>query len=163
LFVIIVLPTIFMLDRYVALFRSKALFHVYRNKGQRGYFVVFSKQKKKVLYLKGKKMFDYSYPKSDFKGRFTDFYPIDEQSYRDKKLKALEEGIPSGKDPKYLIQRDIFIYICYEAFKKLGKSQEDLAKTLLTFNFKLNQEQISQIITKIKDRYQLSLSKSSII
>lgn len=54
LFIIIVLPTIFLLDKYISLFRTRALFHVYENKGRRGYYrVYFSKKKKDVDNGKG--------------------------------------------------------------------------------------------------------------
>jgi ABC-type microcin C transport system duplicated ATPase subunit YejF len=46
LFVIIVLPSFFLLDRYVALFRSRALLHVYSNKGNKGYWIGFRNWKK---------------------------------------------------------------------------------------------------------------------
>ena len=59
LFVIIVLPTFFLLDKYVALFRARALIHVYENKGVRGYFRLYNSKLKKLLYIFGKK--DYSY------------------------------------------------------------------------------------------------------
>jgi ABC-type antimicrobial peptide transport system ATPase subunit len=36
LFVIIVLPSFFLLDKYVALFRTRVLIHIYENKGKRG-------------------------------------------------------------------------------------------------------------------------------
>ena len=41
LFVFIILPTFFLLDRYAALFRSRGLFHVYERKGKRGYWCFF--------------------------------------------------------------------------------------------------------------------------
>ena len=38
LFVLIILPSIFFLDKYAALFRSKGLFHVYERKRKRGFW-----------------------------------------------------------------------------------------------------------------------------
>src|SRR3989304_1484455 len=56
---IIVLPTFFMLDRYVAIFRSKGLFHVYQNKGKRGYWLFYNENEKKLLYILGHKLMSY--------------------------------------------------------------------------------------------------------
>lgn len=152
LFVLIILPTIFMLDKYVALFRSKALFHVYRYQGQRGYWTLFNRQKKKLLYLLGKKTFDYSRPRTGFGGRFTDYYTIPEQEYRDKKLKALKDVEVPSKQPKYLIQRDAF---CYLLYKKANLSQQEISDALLTFNIKIERRGIGEIIEKAREKWRL--------
>ncbi len=47
LFIIIVLPTIFLLDKYMAMFRTKGLFHVYESDGRRGYFRFYNSRVKK--------------------------------------------------------------------------------------------------------------------
>ena len=60
LFVIMVLPTFFLIDKYVALFRSRALIHVYECSGRRGYFKIYNRRKKKLLYLLGKATYSYS-------------------------------------------------------------------------------------------------------
>lgn len=156
LFVIIILPTIFMLDRYVALFRSKALFHVYRYQGQRGYWILFNRQKKKMLYLLGKKTFDYSRPRSNFGGRFTDYYCVPQQEYRDKKMKALKDAEVPTKQPKYLLQRNICLYFCY---KKMNITQQDLSNELSILGFNISRNEISEIITKISENSRLSVSK----
>ena len=57
LFVIIVLPTFFLLDKYVALFRARALIHVFESGGRRGYFKVYNSRLKKYLYLAGYKTY----------------------------------------------------------------------------------------------------------
>ncbi|KKM04547.1 hypothetical protein LCGC14_1763090 [marine sediment metagenome] len=90
LFVFIVMPTFFDLDKYVALWRSRALFHVYVTKGfQRGYFRFYSMERKKILFVLGKKYYNYSKPKDNFHGRFTNNYVLDEVKYRAKKRKSL--------------------------------------------------------------------------
>ena len=45
LFVVVILPTFFMLDRYVAIFRSRGLIHIHKVKDKR-YFMVFNHKKK---------------------------------------------------------------------------------------------------------------------
>lgn len=89
LFIIVVLPSIFDLDRYVSMWRSRCLIHVYLNGIDRGYFTFFNQQKKKMLLTLGRKTYNYSCIKSNFKGRFVNFYTVDEQAYREKKLTSL--------------------------------------------------------------------------
>lgn len=90
LFIFIVMPTYFDLMKYVALWRSRALISVYVGSNfERGFFNFYGKEKKQKLYLLGKKMYDYHVVQPNFKGRFTNFYVVDEKDYRDKKAKAL--------------------------------------------------------------------------
>ena len=101
LFVFVVMPTYFDLDKYVALWRSRALIHVYDDKFKRGFFMFFNKEKKKDLYVLGKKYYSYSKVKSNFRGRFYNHYTVNEIEYRDLKNKALNVGSARIKiDPK---------------------------------------------------------------
>ena len=99
LFVFVVLPTFFLLERYVALFRTIGLFHVYTNKGRRGFWVYFNEKNKKNLFLRGKRDFNYNcmaYPR--FRGRFFDQYPVDETDYREKKRQSFTEASRATKE-----------------------------------------------------------------
>jgi len=90
LFVFIILPTFFDLDRYVAIWRSRALIHVYTKESfERGYFAFYNVDRKKQLYLKGKKLYHYRAAKPNFVGRFLNHYPLDQAEYREKKYAAL--------------------------------------------------------------------------
>jgi|TARA_R100000501_G_C2611058_1_gene105660 hypothetical protein len=90
LFVFIVLPCFFDLDKYVALWRSRALIHVYTGEQfQRGKFCFFNIDRKKDLYMLGKKFYSYSRPKANFHGEFSPHYCIDEEAYRQKKKTSL--------------------------------------------------------------------------
>lgn len=90
LFVFVVLPTYFDLDRYVALWRSRALIHVYTKESfERGYFAFYNVDRKKQLYLKGKKLYSYRAAKPNFVGRFTNHYTVDQAEYRKRKYEAL--------------------------------------------------------------------------
>lgn len=92
LFVFVIMPTFFDLDKYVALWRSRALVHIYTGENwERGYFAFYNIDRKKRLYIMGKKYYSYSQPKPNFTGRFTNHYPIDEKEYRRRKLKSLTE------------------------------------------------------------------------
>lgn len=90
LFIVLVMPSFFDMDKYGALWRTTALIHVYTGDGlKRGFFAFFGERKKKLLYLLGKKFYDYRQVKPDFIGRFANTYLIDEAEYRAKKLKVL--------------------------------------------------------------------------
>lgn len=90
LFVFVIMPCFFDLDKYVALWRSRALIHVYTGKNfERGYFSFFNVQRKKQLYILGKKYYSYGKPRANFIGRFTNRYPIDEAEYKLKKRNSL--------------------------------------------------------------------------
>jgi len=95
---ILILPSFFELPKFFALNRSHFLIDVYfRGEYERGYFEFYSPRSKKLLYLKGKREWDYNVQKSDFKGRFFGsycFFPELErcsERYKYKKRKDLEE------------------------------------------------------------------------
>lgn len=105
LFVFIVLPCFFELDKYAAVWRSRALIHVYTAEGfQRGRFSFYNQDRKKNLYVLGKKFFSYYKPSPNFFGRFTAGYTVPEEEYRKKKLEALkvrEEVKVSARELKW--------------------------------------------------------------
>lgn len=96
LFIIIVLPYFFDLDKYYAIARANNLFHVYCNKQEkRGWYKVYAYNAKKTLYLKGKKEYNYGAVRTPFSRlRFSDGYVVDKNAYDQKKTDATTE---SGK------------------------------------------------------------------
>ncbi|KKK76205.1 hypothetical protein LCGC14_2865980, partial [marine sediment metagenome] len=113
LFIIIILPTIFLLQKYVGIFRSRALFHVYvTRKGVRGYYRVYNESNKKLLYLLGHKMYSYAKPYLKKSYVFRGKYPVDEESYRKKKHISLisdEKGEELTRHVKIILK--LFKYI----------------------------------------------------
>jgi hypothetical protein len=95
LYVFIIMPNYFMLDSYIALHRSIALCHCYvvkdREKWHRGNFAFYDSDRKKQLYLFGKKNLSYSpsIVKPNFTANFTKWLPFDDAAYRKKKLDSL--------------------------------------------------------------------------
>lgn len=95
LFVILVIPSFFDLDKTQALWRCRALIHVYYTKeGNRGRYIIFPKRHKLKLYLYGKKTYSYAKPPTPFPiCKFYGKYVLDdsedggEAEYR--KIKAL--------------------------------------------------------------------------
>lgn len=90
LFVFIVMPCFFDLDKYVALWRSRGLFHIYTGTDfERGFVAFYNVDRKKDLYINGKKFYSYSKPRPNFVGRFVNHYTVDEKAYRHKKKHSL--------------------------------------------------------------------------
>ncbi len=115
LFVFVVMPCFFDLDKYVSLWRSRILIHVYTKGFERGRFAFYNKDKKKALYMLGKKYYSYSKPKFDFIGRFSKQYVIDENAYKDKKKHSLLDREKKREErEKYLeVQNQIFDRLMY--------------------------------------------------
>lgn len=93
---ILVIPDFFELPLPIAVTRSIFLLDVtyYANEKlifKRGFFKFYSKPNKKMLYLMGKKERNYNAYRMDFKGKFLNFYPIDEEKYREAKRIALKK------------------------------------------------------------------------
>lgn len=87
--IIIVMPSFFEMDKYPALWRSVALFHVKTDaRGNRGFVNVYDRDRKTILYLEGKKKYSYSKPMPNYRCRFTKTYTVDELEYKKKKAKA---------------------------------------------------------------------------
>ena len=150
LFVIIALPSIYMLDRYVAMFRTSALAHIYQSKG-RHIFFMFNRRNKKKLLLEGKQTFSYAPTikkhSLTFKGEFRGKYVLDEKAYRDKKRKALEEveeyEIDTGK-----IERNKLIFLIHKEF---DLNPREIAELFEKHHVSLKQRQIYEILKKLND------------
>jgi hypothetical protein len=141
LIVILVLPSFFELDKYPALHRSRVLLHVYTNKKKRGFFAFYNYSRKLQLHIKGKKFYNYKGSRPNFKGRFSNYYPLDEQEYRKKKGDSLVED--SGEDlytTKYKIQRN---WVINELHKHI--SERDIEKCMEDCEYPLKQSSIGTI------------------
>lgn len=146
LFVIIVIPSFFDLDRYFALWRCRALFHVYfQEDGSRGKYVIFPKTQKKYLYLTGKKYYDYSKPVSPYPPcSFNNFYTVDETEYRKKKANAFKTRTVSNMAKRWKDQRDALIK---ELFNNKKVKTADFEKVLLSWGAKpICQRVIEEIV-----------------
>lgn len=125
LFIILCIPSFFDLDRYFALWRCRALFHVYFSQEEDRRYVIFSKEQKKMLYLLGKKTYSYNKPQSNFPPfKFANFYTIDEEDYRRKKSQAFTKRTVSNQARTWLLQRNSYIKFL---LLNLGISSKDIA------------------------------------
>ena len=110
LYIVIVLPYIFDLTSYLGITRTWFLLHAnlktqadfFTEETQdldyeqtvliRGFYGFYSRNRKKALFLSGRQEYDYSKVPPVFTGIFPRVYTVDEQAYKDKKLKyALDD------------------------------------------------------------------------
>lgn len=107
----IVMPTFFDLDKYAALWRSRYLVSVYTRERDgkdniRGAFAFFDRERKKYLYMNGKKTYEYNVGKPNFRGTFSNYYTVDEAEYKKLKLRSLGR---TGDDSSLMIGRDTLV------------------------------------------------------
>jgi len=146
LFIIIVLPSFFDLDKQFAIHRSSSLIHTYlKDSVERGQFLLFPRSKKLHLYLNGKKTYNYSKPKSPFPPcKFTNSYTVGEEEYRLKKGDAFKKRTVSNQARNWLNQRNSYIKYIY---KVLNLTQEEIAKIPTNYGIvPVGQRQISRAL-----------------
>ena len=116
LFIYLVVPYFYLLRRYFALGRPRALIHIFSPDGiKRGYYRFYNYEQKRYLYFKGIKT--WSYPKdcdSSFIGesriKNISELGIDEEEYERRKDKAIQ-GIFKKKDDKVNKYIDRFYHL----------------------------------------------------
>jgi hypothetical protein len=134
LFVIIVIPSFFEMDKYPAIHRSRVLFHITTTKQlQRGIYKAYHYETKKYLYLMGKqKGYSYSVTKPNYFGRFSGKYAVDEEAYRKKKHDSLKQML--GTDASSTNRReDRYRNICLSLisfFKARGINTKEVASAI---------------------------------
>lgn len=127
---IMVLPSIFDLSKYVAIHRSDCLIHCFKHKGKRGHFAFYNQRNLQKLYIHGKKFYSYYKPKPNFVGRFTNFYPVNEEEYRLKKAESLNELL-SKDESKDIGQRTLMFYKALQLLKdETGWTNKSMAEKI---------------------------------
>lgn len=175
LFVIILLPTYFDLDRYFAIWRTDMLLHVFFDKqGDRGFYYAYNHEKKKQLYLKGKKFYNYNMVKTGLPiCRFRKGYTVDEEEYRKRKAEAFREEKISVKEERY--KERVFKLVLY-LHKEQGMTYEEIGnivglkaeglKSILKRGGYIWGQSIeaynNSIVDNRKDMMQLEVSKENI-
>lgn len=138
LFIFLVTPDFFELNKYFVIHRAVALINVYTgNNLDRGYWSIWNRHDKRQLYIKGKKFMDISsHPPTKF-GRFRNipsWFPIDMKEYENKKDAATEliSDYTNPRDFKAALQKE-FAFRVYSFFKD-------------NKDFKVSNEIISEIV-----------------
>ncbi len=92
LFIFLCLPNFFDLAKGIAIWRSHHLFVCYsKNFGDRGTFAVFNRDRKKKLYLDGKRYYDYNIIQPNIRGNFFPSKVLDWDKYEEKKAQHLQD------------------------------------------------------------------------
>jgi len=129
LFIIVILPNFFQVPAAYAITRSVCFVDVkFEAEFERGYFDFYSFNKKKKLYLKGKKYYDYGVVAPSFDGRFLDGYAVPEAEYRKAKhLDMLNDNQDERKSLKD-IEKQIVVRMFRQVYQNLeGVSIEKLS------------------------------------
>lgn len=112
LFVIICLPSFHDLDKNIAIHRTRALLNVYTDKFSRGYFSYYTKDQKRRLYVDGKKYYDMTCVRPEFRGRYTHWSFEDEATYEQRKDQAaLEQSAEEKATHRWMVQRNAAFYL----------------------------------------------------
>lgn len=156
LFVFLVLPSFFLLERYPAIFRSEALFIVGRgikNHKNRRYYKVFGYDQKRLLYIRGKPLMNHNAVKVYLKHAFYSKLPptIDREEYKDKKLKAFrarpKDDFDGRRSMKGVIQRDIAWFYLNKVLKV---RLEDISNFAGSKGHPIGRSTISEAIARVK-------------
>lgn len=152
LFVIIVLPSLFYLEKYVVLHRSRALLHVLFNKGRRGLYTIYNSQKLKQLYIKGKANMSYSYPRITLPAqRFGKKSPIDWKTYEKRKIESLllkqDKGY-SNLEQKQTTQRDFLLKV----LKDKGMKYSQISKLFKENGIEFRRDTIRKAVNRMEAR-----------
>lgn len=114
LILVIILPSVYYLDRYLLLHRSQCLFHTYMKSDRRGQYCIYNKKQLKQLALKGKKEMIYNVVKPAIRARFTKYFALDkegehiqEKRYIELKRKALHNKGKNRAKESHVFQRKL--------------------------------------------------------
>ncbi len=125
---ILILPSFFELPKFYALSRSHFLIDVqFKGEYERGYFKFYGPIAKKLLYLKGKKEWNYDAHKSDFHGRFFSsytFFPDLQGSITRYKERKYQDMVDDSKDNKPKTQEQLIREANIRIFHRLKEIQE---------------------------------------
>lgn len=145
LFLFLNLPNFFDLSKNIAVFLASHLFFVYSDReGTRGRFLVFDRDAKRELYVKGSRFMDYSCVNANFMARFyvNKGMILDEETYEAKKLKHFKDQDAKIRSETTISDRNTIIY-------RLKKEKFWSSKDLAAF-FQLDHCYIDQIVKRVQ-------------
>lgn len=120
LLMIMILPDFFEFPKSIAVNRSVALITVdYGDRFERGHWKFYDFQKKKSLYIIGKKFNDYSVVAPTLRGGFSGNYLVNEEEYRKEKFRDLKEDSEKQKERNLnSIKKSIMTKIFCDTYKR---------------------------------------------
>ncbi|MEM4230619.1 MAG: hypothetical protein QXF25_01980 [Candidatus Pacearchaeota archaeon] len=145
LFIIMIAPNFFQLKPSFAISRSNFLIDVYFDgEFERGFFKFFNFERKKLLYLQGKKFYDYNCVTPNFKGRFTGNYMVDKEEYLRLKL----EDLKNIETPQQLKFNDVRKQLIYNFYKNIP----DIDIELLAKGFNITKASVYNAIKEYQEK-----------
>ena len=134
LFIIFAVNSIFDLDKNLAIFRAEVLFHVYgESLTDRGRVMAFFKggdgvDRLKMVYLLGKKFYDYSKPRSNFFTKFPKHFAVDEAEYEKQKQEGVNQFLNSMNKSNINSKKDhLLANAIMHMYKNKALTQEEIA------------------------------------
>jgi len=110
LFMIIIIPDFFQLPKGYAISRSVFAIDVkFSGEFDKGFFDFYNFDKKKELYIKGKKFYNYGVAYPNFKGRFPDGYAVPREVYEKIKRDDFVEADIVEVDTKTKMRDNIYV------------------------------------------------------
>ena len=91
LFIAIVAPTFFDVERYYVMHRANYLIYTKAIDGERGYFNFYGRPEMRKLYIYGRKDWNYDASKPAFAGKFSNWMPYTYEEYEAKKRSQIIE------------------------------------------------------------------------
>lgn len=89
LYIFIVAPDFWRINKYLFIHRARAFIRVYSNGLERGFFEYYNREKKHELKIRGQRYEQLCVP-PNFRGRYTHWFPLDEEAYDSKKEEATQ-------------------------------------------------------------------------
>lgn len=131
LFIFVVAATFFDINKYLLIHRSRAYIEVYTKGLDRGFFSFYDRDKKKTLYIRGKRDWNMGLVKPNFRGNFSDWMPFDRDEYEAKKDKAIKTTKDTlnkfeEKEIKMIARKmamGLFFYLKNNRFLKVGANE----------------------------------------
>ena len=147
-YLILVLPNFFDLQKNFAIFRTSHLILIYAGPdGKRGRFIIFGKNEKKNLYIKGSKFLNYQAVKGKYRGKYVKgSHIIDLDEYNKRKRQHLldQDKILAEKSTQ-----DDFTNLCGMLLDKKAFSVNELSKmtkksTRSIYNYQKNYRKLRE-------------------
>lgn len=151
LFIFLILPSFFMLRKYFAIFRTRFLLHVYMPDGvKRGFFGVYNRSTKRLLYIKGLKEMDMQAVKPNYRGRFTDTYGFffDPEIYEKRKDQAISN---LTTDPIQMFKNDL-LKKYNDSLSKLKDYQTEV-KTKYELRLNIQKDKFKEKVKELVEKY----------
>lgn len=159
LFIILIIPNYFQLPQNYAVSRSVFFMDIhFQGEFERGYFKFYNFDRKKDLYIRGKKEQNYGIVMPNFQGRFTDGYAVNEQEYRDAKLKDLMES-EKEEDKHKVSEKEVKAKMFKQLYDRL-KIQKVLSQKDLSEAFGVTPRTAQVWMKDLRENENLEVSES---